>query len=139
MELKSERGWKGIAATGARQEAVQLVENFVRAHAGSPVPISQLCSVAGLSERALRNAFYGVRGMSPKRFLVAQRLRGVRTALSDPGDTATVTRVATEFGFYELGRFAAAYRGMFGETPSETLHRRRSAAGNCISGDHERS
>ena len=60
--------------------------------------------------------------MSPKRCLLAARLEGVRRALSDAGTgPTTVTGVATDHGFYELGRFAATYREAFGETPSETL------------------
>jgi AraC family ethanolamine operon transcriptional activator len=38
-----------------------------------------------------------------------------------------VTSVATQHGFYELGRFAGEYRALFGEAPSETLHKARSA------------
>jgi hypothetical protein len=35
----------------------------------------------------------------------------------------TVTRIATDHGFWELGRFSVAYRTLFGETPLTTLRR----------------
>jgi hypothetical protein len=37
--------------------------------------------------------------------------------------TTTVTRIATDHGFWELGRFSVNYRAMFGETPPATLRR----------------
>jgi transcriptional regulator GlxA family with amidase domain len=123
----AERG----ATKPSGEEAVERALVYSRAHAGEPIPIRQLCRVVGLSERSLRNAFYRVHGMSPKQWLVAERLREVRHALSGTGDElTTVTDVATRFGFYELGRFAATYRKAFGERPSATLRgaARKSAA-----------
>ncbi len=109
-------------AHASRLAAVERAEAYARAHASTRVPISRLCRVVGLSERGLRNAFYGVRGMSPKRRIVAERLEGARRALTDARTRPTVTGVATRYGFYELGRFAGAYKEAFGESPSETLH-----------------
>jgi len=36
--------------------------------------------------------------------------------------SVTVAKIATRFGFTELGRFSVEYREMFGESPSTTLH-----------------
>ena len=74
----------------------------------------------------MRNAFADVHRASPKRYFLNQRLQSVRQALIDAGNkAATVTAVATDYGFYELGRFALQYRTLFGESPSETLRRHR--------------
>jgi transcriptional regulator GlxA family with amidase domain len=105
-----------------RQVAVERAEAYVRAHPDAPASLHTLCRIVGLSERGLRNAFYSVRGMGPKRWILAERLQAVRNALSDQGGgPTTVTNTAADYGFYELGRFAGIYRAAFGEAPSETL------------------
>ena len=116
----------------SQRAVVERAEAYQRARLSAPIPISRLCHIVGLSERGLRNAFYGVRGMSPKRSLLAERLKGARRALHEACDRpATVTDVATHFGFYELGRFAGTYKRTFGESPSETL---RGAYGKSLVG-----
>ena len=112
----------------SRREVVKRAEAFLSARRGESVSIAQLCEVAGVSERSLRNAFYDVRGMGPKRSAVHARLAGVRRALSH-ADAArgAVTSIAMDYGFFELGRFASTYKAVFGETPSETLRHRMSA------------
>ena len=106
-------------------QVVERAEAFLRSSLGEPIPIVRLSRLVGVSERSLRNAFYQVRGMSPKRCVVRERLNQARVALSQARtDRGTITHIATDFGFYELGRFAGSYRAEFGETPSQTLRNR---------------
>jgi AraC-like DNA-binding protein len=109
----------------ARIPAPQIVKRldaFLCAHLDEPIYMAQLCDATGVSERSLRNACHAVCGTSPKRYLTRRRLEAVRSALgSARRGQATVTRIATDYGFYELGRFAAIYTSIYGELPSETL------------------
>jgi transcriptional regulator GlxA family with amidase domain len=122
MEITSTEGPRRLGLTRARQDAVERAEAHLRAHIKNPTRVSSLCRIVGLSERSLRDAFYSVRGMSPTRWMLNERLQSVRRALTE-GDSAliTVTGVAINYGFFELGRFAATYKLAFGESPSETL------------------
>ena len=110
----------------SRQQVVERAEAFLSATIGEPVSIPQLSRVVGVSDRTLRNAFRALRGMSPKRCAVRARLAEARRALSVAGGTrGAVTSIATECGFFELGRFASNYKALFGESPSATLRGHR--------------
>jgi transcriptional regulator GlxA family with amidase domain len=106
----------------SRKEIVERAEQLLRDRATEALPIAHLSLLVGVSERGLRNAFNAVRGMSPKRSVIHGRLNEVHRALRDPrGTGVTVTDIATQHGFFELGRFAGRYKAVFGETPSQTL------------------
>ncbi|MBV8456909.1 MAG: helix-turn-helix domain-containing protein [Acetobacteraceae bacterium] len=86
--------------------------------------IPQICQVIRVSQRTLRVCCQEHLGMAPKRYLLLRRMGLVRRALRHAApDAASVTDIATRFGFWQLGRFAVAYQSLFGEAPSATLRR----------------
>jgi len=105
-----------------RRQIVHTSMDFVDQHVGEYLSVAQLATAAGVSERTLRDAFQHCFGLAPVRYLNRRTLHQVRSALkaADPS-LATVTQVATQFGVWELGRFARDYRNLFGELPSATL------------------
>jgi AraC-like DNA-binding protein len=109
---------------GRRAAMANTFEAVVEANFERPLLISDLCRIVDVSERTLRNICQEQLGMSPHRFLALRRLHLARRALlrSDQ-DSATVTRIAMSHGVWELGRFAVAYKSLFGESPSATLRR----------------
>ena len=99
-------------------------EDFLAGNPDRPLYLTEICAAIGVAERTLRAACEEHLGMGPIRFLTLRRMHLVRRALlhADPL-ISTVTRIVTDHGFWELGRFSVAYRTLFGESPSATLRR----------------
>jgi transcriptional regulator GlxA family with amidase domain len=106
------------------QDLVDQAEALALADLDEPLHISGLCRALAVSERRLRKAFHNRYDLPPCRHLRMLRLSQARSALlSADRRCATVTKIATSFGFVELGRFSVEYRKTFGESPSQTLQR----------------
>ena len=110
----------------SRSQIIHMSMDFVEQHGGEFLSVEQLASAAGVSERTLRDAFQQYFGVAPVRYLNRRTLHLVRKALKTANPAATtVTEIATQFGVWELGRFARDYCALFGELPSETLRKQR--------------
>ena len=102
---------------------VRRVEQYILAHADQHLTLEQLVDVSGVSARALFDGFRRFRGTYPMAYLKSVRLERAREDLLQAGPTDTVTNIACRWGFYQFGRFAAQYKSMFGELPSETIRK----------------
>ncbi len=113
-----------FASEPVRMRGLRKAVEYLRHAPNAHIPMSRLCRISGISERSLQYAFRDAFGMTPNETMLHRRLHFVRQALlvSDTKSTS-VTNVATQFGFSELGRFANRYRKLFGELPSQTLTR----------------
>ncbi|MCK6395412.1 AraC family transcriptional regulator [Zoogloea sp.] len=114
----------GQPTANVQPRHLKLAEDYMRAHLDAPITNEELAALTGISLRTLYNSFRKFRGVSPMRYLRDLRMDKVREALLDADGIHNVTTVATQWGFFELGRFAAEYRRRYGESPSDTLRRR---------------
>jgi AraC family transcriptional regulator, ethanolamine operon transcriptional activator len=120
--LGSSRGEETIPTLRMRESALKRALKIIAEMNDEPPTVAELCRMAGASERLLRYAFLERFGVSPKAYLLAVRLNGVRKELRDADPSSTkVIDVANSWGFWHMGQFAADYRRLFGELPSETL------------------
>jgi AraC-like DNA-binding protein len=114
----------------AEPRYVRQVEEYLAAHAADPISLQELSTLVGLSIRAIQAGFKSHRGYSPMAFLKERRLELAHKRLLGALPGATVSEIALESGFANLGRFSMTYRRRFGEAPSETL--RNAARRGCV-------
>ncbi|MBL0372810.1 AraC family transcriptional regulator [Rhizobium sp. KVB221] len=112
-------------APTAGPSAVMRAKEFIRANAARAVSMEEVAAAAGVSLRSLQDSYKRSQGLTLGEGLLDARLICFREGLLAAGPSATVAEIAFAAGFGHLGRAAAAYRARFGETPSETLRRRK--------------
>jgi transcriptional regulator GlxA family with amidase domain len=104
-----------------RARLARRAETWMRERLAAPVQVPDVCHALRVSRRELEYAFRTVFEQSPRDFLHALRLNAVHRALRSA--EGTVLQVALDHGIMHPGRFAAHYRAIFGESPSETKRR----------------
>jgi AraC-like DNA-binding protein len=108
------------------QKIMRRFNAVLKANATRPLYVLEMAATVGASLRSLSVCCQEHLGMGPKRYLLLRRMHLARGALfSADRHRSTVTDVATQYGFWQFGRFAGQYKDMFGELPSATLHRDR--------------
>lgn len=101
---------------------IRRAAEYICAHAAEPITPADIAAAVGLGVRSLQRGFRDHYQCTPSEYLRGVRLRRARDDLAAAlPDTASVTAVASKWGFHHHGRFAAEYRRMFGESPSHTL------------------
>jgi AraC-like DNA-binding protein len=109
-----------MAGPRAVRAAIELLE----CHPERLWTPGELARQVSVSVRSLHEGFRRTVTASPMAYLRQLRLRKAREDLVlASADTLTVTEIAGRWGFAHLGRFAAAYRREYSESPSTTLRR----------------
>ena len=113
------------AAVPAGSTVVARAEEWIRANIDRSFAVADVAEAAGASLRSLQAGLSRQRGTTLTKMIETVRLERFRSVLIDPGNRGSVTEIAGLVGLGHLGRAAAAYRRRYGETPSETLRRKR--------------
>jgi AraC family transcriptional regulator len=108
----------GLAPTVLRRAIARL-----RSDADMDVSLATLSTDAGLSRFHFCRAFKESTGLSPHNWLRQYRLEQALNMLRDPNNS--VAMVAATLGYASQTAFAAAFRKLTGETPSEWRRRER--------------
>jgi len=96
---------------------------YINLHLGQKITIGDICSTINTSERNLRYIFKEITGLSPMRYIKSLKLNKVRKDIIDSGVETGINLIASNWGFSHSGQFAADYKKLFGELPSETYRR----------------
>ena len=113
-----------VVGAGARIDSRHIVHACIEyAEAIDRAPtLSEMCLVAHVSERRLRQAFTDTFDVPPLRYFRYRSLAQARHILVNREvSDCTVSEVASNLGFHNFGRFAHNYQSTYGELPSETL------------------
>ena len=102
---------------------LRRVEDYLEANWDKPFDLESLVRITNVSSRTIFRQFRNNRGVSPRDFVKAIRLRHVKRILQNSGPDASIMAIAMKCGFQSLGHFSREYRLAFGELPSETLRR----------------
>ncbi|NLH81826.1 MAG: AraC family transcriptional regulator [Phyllobacteriaceae bacterium] len=113
------------AAVGAAPHYVRRAEEIFSVEAREAPTVGDVARRVGVSARTLSEGFRRFRGISPRAFLAARRLEGLRSDLQTAPAHFGIADIAIDWGYVNFGALAGAYRRRFGELPSQTRNRAR--------------
>lgn len=103
-----------------RTRLARRAEAWMRERLAESIQVPDICLALGVSRRELEYAFRNTFDQSPRDFLHAVRMNAIRRTLLRTEPRTSILDVLLDHGLTHPGRFAADYRALFGERPSET-------------------
>ena len=125
----------GFSASGVLPADVVRALAWLRGHLSETIELDVLADAADVRPRTLETHFRIYLGTTPLGWARRMRLALARQEFIRRGQRATVTAVAPNSGFTQLGRFAAEYRRAFGELPPATITRAKCSPAPTVDED----
>lgn len=111
------------APQGYENELVGRVNDFMKHHLDSPIPLSDVADFAGVTFRQLNLIFTRCTGQSAAVYWRTMRLERARMLMTDSSNS--INAIATATGFSDASHLISWFRKHYGETPSSFRKRRR--------------
>lgn len=103
---------------------VRRAEKYILENLVGDLELAGVVDASGVSARTLFRGFQSIHCQGPIGWAREQRLERARDDLLAAIGKPRISDIALRWGFTHLGRFCAAYRARYGQTPSESLRTR---------------
>ncbi|SUD31773.1 AraC family transcriptional regulator [Pseudomonas fluorescens] len=111
---------------------LQRAINFIHRHAKEEIKLNAIVASSGVSRLTLFKGFKKHIGVPPMFYIRRYRLGEIRKTIMRDRSNSQISRIAMDWGYTHLGRFASDYRKFFGECPSHTAKHRQSKEPDAI-------
>lgn len=101
---------------------IKILADRITSHPEFELPIETLAADIFVSKYYLIKKFKRSVGMTPHQFHIQNRIRKSQGLLDEE---KTVSRIATEMGFYDQSHFDKAFQKIVGISPSEYIHSKK--------------
>jgi AraC-like DNA-binding protein len=96
---------------------IRLAIHWLSLHLGNAVSVTELAEASGLSEGHFRQRFHQEMGISPSDFIARRRVQKAKALLRS--SELSITDIAFQLGFQSSPYFAAVFKKLTGQTPSQ--------------------
>lgn len=112
---KADTNQKTVSAI--ERKALEAVRQALEQNILNPPELSQLCKISAMGQTKLRESFKTVYGLPIGAYIRQMKMRYALLLLKKPDLTIRV--IAEHLGYANAGKFAAAFRKVYGQSPEE--------------------
>jgi AraC-like DNA-binding protein len=96
---------------------IRLAIHWLDERLGNAISVTELAEASGLSESHFRQRFHQEMGISPSDFIARRRVQKAKGLLKS--SELSITEIAFQLGFQSSPYFAAVFKKLTGQTPSQ--------------------
>ena len=102
--------------TRSQSELAQQASSYILAHMDKRITIREVAGRMHVSQTQLKNSFRNYYGNSIYQYIRSRKMQSAAEKLAE--GEFSVTEIAGMYGYENCSKFAAAFRGEFGVSPS---------------------